>query len=172
MTGVSTKKGMCPHKRGSGPSGGGPGGAQGMTESKHTLNGSRENLADPRVDQRTWRKQGKRAWLIQKHSPPKTQVGTCVWKLHFGSDQQKEIQKGGKGGCLNSQTSCEFPKQDPHQPQVSPTGDPWAEISMLQWILSSLRHNALVNFRNMNTHQSPSLSATREHPPYDQLELN
>ena len=76
--------------------------------------------------------------------PPKTQVGTFVWKLHFGSDQQKETQKGGKDGCLNSLTSCEFPKRSPHQPGISPTGDAWAEISMFEGILSSLRHNTLV----------------------------
>ena len=134
-----------------------------------TLNASREDLADTREDQRTWSKHGKEAWSIPKHSPPKTQAGTCVWKLHFGSDQQKETQKGGKGGCLNSQTSCEFPKHSPHQPQVSPTGDAWAEISMLEGILSPLRHNPLVNFRIMNIHKSWPLSATREHLPYDQL---
>ena len=101
--------------------------------------------------------------------PPRTQVGTCVWKLHLGSDQQKETQKGGKGGCLNSQSSCEFPKHSPHQLQVSPTGVAWAEIPMLEETLSSLRHNPLVSFRSMNIHQSPSLWTTREHLPYDQL---
>ena len=57
-----------------------------------------------------------------------------------------QTQKGGKGGCLSSQTSCEFPKHSIHQPQVSPTGDAWAEISMLEGIFSSLRLNPLVNF--------------------------
>ena len=128
-----------------------------------TLNASREILVDPSDNQRTWRKQGKEAWSIPKHSHPKTEVGTCVWKLLFGSDLQKETQKGGKGWCSNSQTSCELPKHSPHQPQVSQTGDAWANISMHEGTLSSLRHNPLVNFRNMNIHQSPSLSATREH---------
>ena len=45
----------------------------------------------------------------EKTLPPKAQVGTCFWELHFRSDQQKETQKGGKGGCLNPQTSCQFP---------------------------------------------------------------
>ena len=111
----------------------------------------------------------KEAWSILKHPPPKTQVGTCVWKLHLGSDQQEETQKGGNGVCIKSRTSSEFPKHSPPQSQPSPTGVAWAEISMLEKILSSLGHNPLVNLRSMNIHQSPSLLTTREHLPYDQL---
>ena len=74
-------------------------------------------------------------------------------------------------GVAIPRQASEFPKHSLHQPQVSPTGAAWAEISLLEGILSSLTHNPLVNLRCMNIHQSPSLSTTREHLPYNQLQL-
>ena len=56
-----------------------------------------------------------------KYPPPKTQVGLVSGKAIW-EGASRNAQSGGKGWCLNSQTSCELPKHSPHQPQVSRIG--------------------------------------------------
>ena len=106
---MSPQQGIRPH--------GGGRGAQGMTETKES---------SPSLDSQKVRKllgmgspsmpqektlpteerirehggnKGKRLGQSQSPPPPEMQVGTSVWKLHLGSDQQKETRKGGNIGC-------------------------------------------------------------------------